>query len=397
MKITILLNQPYPYGMALTNRIHLYAKRFHDRGHDVEIVIPKQTESHRTAPRNFQKTGEYEGVSFVYPLSPLRSESFITRRFNDVLTFFMSLNYILKTKRDSDVFLLVGSGLHLILSYKIFCSIFKIKYIFERSEFPFVFTHRKDIVTRLYQKIYVKYIFRLFDGIIVISQSLLDYFRERVSDKTKLIIVPILTNISVFEPTKNNSGEIVYAGTLNQAKDGIMDLLQAYLLFSKKMAGKKLVLMGDINMADEKSRIEAFIKENNLSENIEVTGYVSRPEMIKRMTNAAVLVLAKPSSVQADHCFPTKLAEYLSTGKPVLTTDTGSISQYLTNGKDSFLIEPDDPAVLADSFYNIFSNYDAAEIIGGNGRKVAQDQFEYTTQGDRIISFFKEILNNYKS
>lgn len=394
MKITILLNQPYPYGMALTNRIHLYAKRFHDCGHDVEIVIPKQTESHRTAPRNFQKTGEYEGVRFVYPLSPLRSESFITRRFNDVLTFFISLNYILKTKRNSDVFLLVGSGLHLILSYKIFCSIFKIKYIFERSEFPFVFTHSKDVVTRLYQKIYVKYIFRLFDGIIVISQSLLDYFHERVSDKTKLIIVPILTNISVFEPTKNNSGEIVYAGTLNQAKDGIMDLLQAYLLFSKKMSGKKLVLMGDINMADEKSRIEAFIKENNLGENIEVTGYVSRPEMIKRMTNAAVLVLAKPSSVQADHCFPTKLAEYLSTGKPVLTTDTGSISQYLTNGKDSFLIEPDDPAILADSFYNIFSNYDAAEIIGGNGRKVAQDQFEYTTQGDRIISFFNEILNH---
>ncbi len=111
------------------------------------------------------------------------------------------------------------------------------------------------------------------------------------------------------------------------------------------------------------------------------------------MSNAAVLALAKPSNKQAEHCFPTKIAEYLSTGKPVLTTNTGSIPQFLTNRKNSFLTEPNNPVELAKTLSDIFLNYDQAEIIGKNGRELAQNEFEYTKQVDRIIVFFDQLLS----
>jgi len=110
------------------------------------------------------------------------------------------------------------------------------------------------------------------------------------------------------------------------------------------------------------------------------------------MSNAAVLALAKPQNLQSEHCVPTKIAEYLSTGKPVLSTKTGSIPKFLTNKIDSYLTEPNDPEQLADTLLDIYANYPVAEIVGEKGRKLAQDKFEYTKQGDRIITFFTEIL-----
>jgi glycosyltransferase involved in cell wall biosynthesis len=284
----------------------------------------------------------------------------------------------------------------MIVTYKIFSLIDRCKFVLEISEFPFVFRIKRSLYRKIYIHLYIKNIYKLFDGLIVISDSLYEYFEEKISKKARQIIVPIITNTNNFKHTPNNSGEIVYTGALNQFKDGIMDLLQGYTIFTKKTPGKKLVLMGDLNVSPNKNDVIEFIDKNQMQDNIEITGYVDRPVMIERMTNAAVLALAKPNNQQSEHCFPTKIAEYLSTGKPVLTTSTGSIPQYLTDRKDSFLTEPNDPDHLAQTLSDIFADYGKAEIVGQNGRKLAQNEFDYTTQVDRIITFFNELMEKKK-
>lgn len=396
MNITIILNEAYPHGMAATNRIHLYAKRFKERGHNVEIIIPRPTERHKTNALNFEIKGEYEGIKFRYPLSPIRSKSFIKRRFNDFISFFNTLGYMISKKRDTDILLIVDNRWYMIVTYKIFSLIDRCKFVLEISEFPFVFAIKRNLFRKIYINLYIEYIYKVFDGLIVISDSLYSYFEKKINRKAKQIIVPIITNTNNFQQTHNNSGEIVYTGALNQFKDGIMDLLRGYTIFTKKSPGKRLVLMGDLNVSPNKNEVIEFIDKNKMHDNIEITGYVDRPVMIERMTNAAVLALAKPNNKQSEHCFPTKIAEYLSTGKPVLTTTTGSIPQYLTDKKDSFLTEPNDPDQLAQTLSDIFADYGKAEIVGQNGRKLAQIEFDYTTQVDRIISFFDELQENKK-
>jgi len=60
MNISILLLQPYPNGMACTNRIHNYAKGITELGGNVKILIPKPTEGYDTKAKNKIVTGEYE-------------------------------------------------------------------------------------------------------------------------------------------------------------------------------------------------------------------------------------------------------------------------------------------------------------------------------------------------
>ena len=391
MNITIILNEAYPHGMAATNRIHLYAKRFVERGHDVEIVVPRPTERHHTNALNFETKGEYEGVKFRYPINPVRSKSFLRRRFNDFISYFITVSYIFRKKRNTDILLIVDNRWYMIIICKLFCMLFKSKFVLEISEFPFVFATKGGLY-KIYRKVYVNNIFKLFNGLIVISDSLYAYFEDKINKKAKQIIVPIITNTSNFYRVPENSGEIVYTGALTQFKDGIMDLLEGYTIFNGKSPGRKLVLMGDLNVSPDRDKVVAFIDKNQMQKHIEITGYVDRPVMIDRMSNAAVLALAKPANKQSEHCFPTKIAEYLSTGKPVLTTTTGSIPQFLTDRKDSYLTEPNNPDALAKTLSDIFSNYEHAEIVGKNGRELAQIEFDYTAQVDRIILFFDELL-----
>ena len=60
------------------------------------------------------------------------------------------------------------------------------------------------------------------------------------------------------------------------------------------------------------------------------------------------------------------------------------------------LTEPNDPDHLAQTLSDIFADYGKAEIVGQNGRKLAQNEFDYTNQVDRIIAFFDELLVNKK-
>ena len=59
--------------------------------------------------------------------------------------------------------------------------------------------------------------------------------------------------------------------------------------------------------------------------------------MPKYLCNAKLLALARPDSIQAQGGFPTKLGEYLATGRPVVVTKVGEIPDYLEDGVNAFL------------------------------------------------------------
>ena len=120
MKIAILLNQSYPYGMACTNRIHLYAKGLVELGNDVEILVPRFTEDLGKAI-NHKIEGEFEGVKFKYACNPIRSKSFIGRRKQDYSSLFNSFMFFIHFKPE--IVLVVANNLKYILLAKI-CSFF---------------------------------------------------------------------------------------------------------------------------------------------------------------------------------------------------------------------------------------------------------------------------------
>ena len=108
--------------------------------------------------------------------------------------------------------------------------------------------------------------------------------------------------------------------------------------------------------------------------------------------NAELLVLSRPDSHQAQGGFPTKLGEYLATGKPVCVTKVGEIPNYLEDNVSAFLAEPGDVDSFTDAMDRALSNPEKAREVGLAGRDVAKKEFNSEIQAKRLADFLKQNL-----
>jgi len=397
MNIQVILDDLYPNGMACAVRIHLYAKGFVQSGHNAFILIPRPYEKYGKVPKNPHHYGFVDKIEFKYSaLTTVRSKYFLIRQIVDIFSLINAAFITFKKRKETDVILIVSSNIIQILLFKLMALLINKVIIQEKSEYPLIFRKRK-LLDSIYQKLYIKYIYKLFDGMIVISKSLEDYFITRISHSAKILHVPIIVDYHIFTQARKSakmSSEIIYAGILNQSKDGILDILNAFCRLNQIHKDKVLVLMGDIEASECKQQIHDVILKNQIEGNINITGYLPRSEMVERLKNADVLILAKPAGLQSEHSFPTKVGEYLATGKPVVLTKVGCINQYLTDGINAFIAEPGNIESLTSKLLEVFTDYKRAFEIGQRGQQVAKEEFDYRIQSKYIIDFFKERINN---
>ena len=105
--------------------------------------------------------------------------------------------------------------------------------------------------------------------------------------------------------------------------------------------------------------------------------------------SARILALARPDNLQARNGFPTKLGEYLACGRPVVVTRVGEIGNFLSDGVNGLLADPDDAAAFAEKLIWAAEHPDQAARIGAEGLKSAFKEFSYRTQTARALAAMK--------
>lgn len=395
MKIAILLNESYPFGMACTNRIHLYAKGLLLNKNKIKIVVPRPTENSDRV-RNVAVRGVHEEVPFQYASTLTeRNNSFWNRRIDDSRAYIRTFFIICEFKPD--VILIVGSKFRYTLLGKICAIITHSKLVREKSEVPLF---KKKVLTS-WQKLLLWIDFNLYDGLIVISKALKKFFRNELSFTSPILEVPILINYNedvenrVFhEPvpvTSHKAIELVYSGSLDDSKDGILTIIEAFAIVSKNYPQAKLILTGDLTKSKDQNSILQLIQNLSLDENVVITGYLSIENLEKIRKNSSVLLLAKPANRQNQYNMATKVGEYLLTGRPTVISSIDPVCNYLHHRVDSFIVAPDKD-LIANEIKFILENGSEAHRIGMRGHEVAISCFSYRKQAKRIHQFFKELL-----
>jgi glycosyltransferase involved in cell wall biosynthesis len=381
MKIAILLDELYPFGMAATNRIHLYAKGYVELGNDVEIIIPVITAKPEKI-RNIQLAGEYDGVKFKYACHPVRSNSFIGRRIQNIVSLFNSFIFIIRFKPK--IILVVANN------FKYVSLISNAKIVREKSEVPF---YMLEEITEI-KRIRTKTEFKMFDGIIVISGALKDFFSKDLSLHTKLLEVPILIDSYKASSDKTElkaiKPNLVYTGSLCNDKDGVFILIKAYARIIKEHQDVRLIMTGDLDESPDKEKILTLIDALNIKGKVELPGYVSKEKLHELTSTASALLLAKPESRQNRYNVATKIGEYLLTGRPVIMSSVDPICRYLSHRENAFIVEPDEYQVAQEIEF-ILDNSKKADLVGLAGKEIALRLFDYKSHALRMNNFFKEL------
>lgn len=383
MSIVIILNEPYPFGMACANRIHLYAKGLIELGADVKIIIP--TAKCKDKSRGISKVGIFDGVPYFYTVnSPLRSDSFVIRRINDFWGPIKALWNCINIKPNA--ILLVGSKLYYILVFKIAAIIIGAKYFREKSEVPYYWLEKLNFS----QKAYLKITSSLFSGFIVITQELENFYKKEIKTKTNTLIVPIINEFSnngkTTEPKEKAT--ILYTGSLLDRKDGIFLLLHAIAKATVSYPNLKLIITGNVKSSQDYKKVLDTINNLNINHNIHFTGYIDKEKLNNYMNSASMLIITKPNNRQNSYNFSTKLAEYLATGTPVLSTESVILNRYLKNKESVFFAKQDSEQISKMIIY-ILDNPDEARKVGINGQKVAEAAFNYKNHCRSIYNFFQ--------
>jgi glycosyltransferase involved in cell wall biosynthesis len=396
MNIIIITHEAFPTGMACTNRILSYSKGIVELGHFIKIIILRPTEKKGNIFNN-KIIGNYLNVEYEYVSgTTLWSGNKIYKLYYVLKGYFKAFKYIknFRKKNRIDAILSVSNYKIEMLVFFIICKIYKIKYIKEKSEYPFILNNKSHI-SRIYGKIYVNTIYKLFDGMIVMTNNLFEYYKNKVRKNALLFVIPMTVEFDRFQNIKidRDIKYFAYCGEMGGNKDGVENLINAFYLVSQKYMEYYLYLIGTSSDPNDFKKMKMKVKELSLENKIVFTGRIDRGEIPNYLCNASILVLARPSSLQSHGGFPTKLGEYLSTGNPVIVTKVGEIAQFLTDGENAFLVEPDNVEAFASKMEFVINNPEIAKKVGQKGKDVVLKEFNYKTQARKIIEFIQSINN----
>lgn len=323
---------------------------------------------------------EYKHISIKYLWD---SKLFIPQKYLKYVSylFFIWLFYIKLKKGDRVLFLGHPDIMSFIIKKK------GIKVYHEMNEHPAVVPIGNSLIKLSTEK-YLR-VCRKLDGLFVISTSLKEYFVKEGIDPNRVYIYNMIVDPSRFDNlTKDLTAEkyIAYCGTALNSKDGVDQLLSAFVKISNQIPDVHLYIVGRIPRAKDREKDLALLEKNNATDKVKFLGVVPAKQMPALLVNAQVLVLARPNNLQAKNGFPTKLGEYLLSGNPVVVSAVGDIPLFLSDGESALLTEPDNIDSVADKMLWAIKNPEEAMEIGRKGHDVAISSFNPVVEAEKIIN-----------
>lgn len=238
--------------------------------------------------------------------------------------------------------------------------------------------------------ILVRYFLRRVDAVFSVATDLVKRFAP---DSPSLIFpgildatldLPLFTNLP-FDGKKINADPftIVYAGGLSRAY-GVDLLIDAILGFDAEIS-IRLKLYG---RGDQEARIRQLSAKDH---RFFYGGFVDTKSLMPELCSADILINPRPTvELFASQSFPSKLIEYLATGRPVLTTRIKSIPDGL---KDHFYFIDDESVhgiQLSVKAVMKISELDRAKH-GCNARQFVEFNYSEANIGCKIYNFINEL------
>lgn len=392
MNIYIILNDSYPVGMASAKRTSTYVKGFTELGFKTEVILPIPKEIHGEIPRNIDSKGVFNGGTYQFiSKKTVRSKYFIKRRIDDIWGYLLTLFFILRNVNSSDKIIVYRGGWLWYIAICLTAHLKSVKIYLELNEYPYF--SAQNIIHKIYRKLTFHLSFPLFNGFIVISETLRSVGDKYKSNNAHIIKVPIVVIPTEFqlETKKITSPYIFHAGTLSQQKDGVVDMIKSFALASRKISKEiRVFLAGTFDNQNDKSQVEDILKEYNLKDRVIFTGYLNYKDVKGYMQGASLAIISKSNTLQNKYGFPTKLGEYLASGIPVILTNVGESMYYMKNNYNASIVEPDNPELIADEIIRLFSDEKKRKQLASNGEKLVHEEFNYLYQAERIVNFMKK-------
>jgi glycosyltransferase involved in cell wall biosynthesis len=127
-----------------------------------------------------------------------------------------------------------------------------------------------------------------------------------------------------------------------------------------------------------------------LDEGLRDLGWVDREHIPDLLHAADVFVQPGSPGTRDDFRFPSKLPEFLASGRPVVLPRT-NIGLHLRHGEDALLLESGDADEIVDCVTELAADGTLRERIGSGGRAFAHRLLQWPMSVDHIVELYEQL------
>jgi len=93
---------------------------------------------------------------------------------------------------------------------------------------------------------------------------------------------------------------------------------------------------------------------------------------------------------------PTKMFEYMAAGLPVITTRAPTTAYFMDPLDVGVLVDSQDPCEYAQAVAELWHSPDRMAQMGRNGRIAFETQFNWDTEGRKLVALYAELIKENK-
>jgi glycosyltransferase involved in cell wall biosynthesis len=229
---------------------------------------------------------------------------------------------------------------------------------------------------------------RLFDGLSVISAGLEAAYASAVYPPS--IIVPALAApVPALPPRPTGRADFRLAAvSALEARDAPEHLLEAFRLLAATGVAVGLDVIGHYEGTQRgRAAVRRCAEDPLLRTTVRFLGSVSDRQLQAQLAGSDGLILTRRDARTEVLSFPTRLVEYLGYGRPVFVSDVGDVRRYLRDGHSAVLLDPRDPARIAEAIAAVAASPDRGAAIGLRGREAGARAFDRKFHAGRLLEF----------
>lgn len=174
---------------------------------------------------------------------------------------------------------------------------------------------------------------------------------------------------------------LMYLGRLLPEK-GVEVLIKALCQLDAKKYFLVLAGNGEKHFME---KLHSLVSSNRIDNNVAFAGFVDNPQNYIAGCDVGIT-----PSVHAESFGITNL-EYMSQGKPIITSDNGGQGEYITHEKEGILTEPGNPYLLAASINDMLTNPTKRKNMGKAAAKKFEEELSYEIFYQQMSQIYKEL------
>jgi hypothetical protein len=252
--------------------------------------------------------------------------------------------------------------------------------------------------SRLTKWLYRGPMFSLPTGVLAISKGIEERVRRTAPQRDWNIgRLPILADLAQGDclpagVTESAGTAFVWSGEAEGYVEDVLFLLRCTAIVNAHGTRCQLVVTGKISEA-ARSRFDTYASSLKLPEGaLRFTGYIDRPTLLSLYRTAAALLAPLWNNERSLTRYPNKLAEYLASGRPVITCAVGEVADLLTDQTNAYVAIPGDMQDFAAKMYQVIADPTKAGAIGANGRSVCEERLDYRVHARHLAAFFNHCI-----